>query len=93
MKRTDVQFTAKDLKAIGVDVKNLPTLPEALEAKKECDIAKKQGIGLFLSKPVKFVVLEIKSRCEDSVLLWTDIFNYGYILGKRAERARRKGVK
>lgn len=80
---------------IHVDQENWPTLPEALKAKEEVDILFKQTIGLFTSRPVKFVVAEIKHRCareglnhENFVLML--VLNYGYIMGVRAERARRK---
>ncbi len=78
-----------------MNLENWPTLFEALEAKKEADILIKQRIGLFLSKPVQHVFLELRCRefqPKDSIWLIINAFNYGYILGKRAERQRRKGT-
>lgn len=95
--KADGSFKAPEfLKAIGVDLKNWPTLPEALKAKKEADIVGEQGIGLFLSKPVQWVFQELCRKHGENyaeVSKMIDIFNYGYILGIRAERARRKGGK
>lgn len=70
--------------------------PEALKTDKEADILSHQGIDLFTSKPIKWV-LEAAERSynkEHSELLnRLNAFNYGYILGKRAERARRRKEK
>ena len=55
-----------------------------------------QGIKLFLSKPVRWVLKELERRHDgeySDLFKRIDAFNYGYILGIRAERARRKGVK
>ena len=60
---------------------------------KEADILSHQGIGLFSSKPIKFVFKELERRRNREYSEFfnrVDAFNYGYILGKRAERARRK---
>ena len=93
--KTDVQFkaTPKGLKAVGIDLENWPTLSEALQAKKEADILLHQGAGLFSSNPVKWVLKELEhrhSREYSEFFNRLDAFNYGYMLGKRAERARRK---
>lgn len=88
------KVTPEWLKAIGIDLENYPTLPQALKAKKEADIVGEQGIGLFLSKPVQWVFQELCLKHSENyaeVSKMIDIFNYGYILGIRAERARRKG--
>lgn len=44
------------LEAVGIDLKNWPTVLEAIKAKKEADILSHQGIGLFSSNPVKWVL-------------------------------------
>lgn len=91
IKEDGFKVTPEWLEVIGIDLKNWPTVPEALKAKEEADMAVKNGIDLFLSRPVKFVVRELQRRCgERDVILLNCVFNYGYILGKRAERARRK---
>lgn len=72
-----------------INLENFPTVPEALKARKEADIVNHQCIGLFISNPVQFVVKELARKNEDRFLLMS-IFNYGYIMGVRAERARRK---
>lgn len=89
------KVTPEWLKAIGIDLENYPTFPQALKAKKEADIVEQQGTGLFLSKPVQWVFQELRRKYGENyteVLKMTDIFNYGYILGIRAERARRKST-
>lgn len=91
IKEDGFKVTPEWLEAVGIDLENWPTVPEALKAKQEAGIAMKNGIGLFVSKPIKFVVQELQRRFEGhNVLLLNCIFNYGYILGKRAERARKK---
>lgn len=75
-----------------------PTLPQALKARAEADIVRKQGIGLFLSDPVQFVFQALENkRSENNCcgefsnhIAMLEAFNYGYILGKRAERAKRR---
>lgn len=62
---------------------------EASEIEREADIVLQQGIGLFCSEPVKAVIKELESRTHDSFVIKLDVFYYGYIMGKRAERARR----
>lgn len=69
------------------------TVAEARTAAKEADILKHQNIDTFCSKPVKHVLFELSCRYRNEnspFLMFLNIFNYGYILGKRAERARRK---
>lgn len=75
-----------------------PSLREALQARKTVDIVRKQTMELFLSRDVSHVLSELERRSQDelrggitNVLFYMNVFNYGYILGKRAERARRKG--
>lgn len=91
VKADGFKVTPEWLKAIGIDLKNWPTLPQALKAKKEADIALMTD-SPYYEKMVQFVLQNLRTRCleEDVVNV---MFNYGYILGIRAERARRKGVK
>ena len=84
MDKSDVQFKATPewFKAIVIDLKNWPTLPEALKAKKEADIVGEQGIKLFLSKPVRWVLKELERRHDgeySDLFKRIDAFNYGYI--------------
>lgn len=76
---------------------NYPTISEAQKARKEADIVEKQYAAMFISKPVRHVFYELDCRYRDkrsySFLMFMSVFNYGYILGKRAERARRKAKK
>ena len=86
----------KKPKAMEIDMKNWPTFAEALKAKEEADIVGHQCIGLYLSNPVQWVFQNLHRRHNgeySELFNMVDIFNYGYILGIRAERARRKGVK
>lgn len=79
---------------IDIHSENYPTLTEALKARNEVDILDKQSLGLFLSKPVRHVLFELECRHQiSSPFTISEIFYYGYILGKRAERARRKSKK
>lgn len=73
-------------------VKELPTFTEALKMKKEIEIIKQQGIEKFLERMPKLIIQEIE-RTEKE-LLWRELIlmNYGYIMGVRAERAKRKKV-
>lgn len=87
------KVTPEWLKAIGIDLENYPTLPQALKANKEADIVEQQGIGLFLSNPVQWVFQNLRRRHNgeySELFNMIDVFNYGYILGIRAERARKK---
>ena len=87
------KVTPEWLKAIGIDLENYPTLPQALKANKEADIVEQQGIGLFLSNPVQWVFQNLRRRHNgeySELFNMIDVFNYGYILGIRAERARIK---
>ena len=71
--------------------KDYPNVMEALQAKREVEIIEQQGLGLFNSRPVMHVLSHIfnKHSGEHSQLFTTaDVFYYGYILGKRAERKR-----
>jgi hypothetical protein len=71
-----------------------PNVKEAFKAREEVDIMEKQDLDLFLSRPVKHVLFELECRSNSrngcDLLTVAEIFNYGYILGKRAERAKRK---
>ena len=84
------KVTPEFLEAIGIDLKNHPTVPQALKAKKEADIVEYQTVGLFLSNPVQWVLDILRCRHNREFELGS-AFHYGYILGIRAERARRKG--
>ena len=76
-------------------LKELPTVSEALKSKKEAEIVRQQEIELFLSRPVRLVIEELKRRNRetgyDQFIALLEAFNYGYIMGKRAER-KRKGM-
>lgn len=77
-----------------MDLEKYSMIKEMNTANKEADILMHQSINLFLSTSVQRVLLELKHRdgkhyCD--CLAMCGAFNYGYILGKRAERARRKG--
>lgn len=76
-------------------LKELPTVSEALKIKKEAEIVRQQEIELFLSRPVRLVIEELKRRNRetgyDQFIALLEAFNYGYIMGKRAER-KRKGM-
>lgn len=78
-----------------ITLKELPTVSEALKIKKEAEIVRQQGIELFLSRPVRLVIEELKRRNRetgyDQFIALLEAFNYGYIMGKRAER-KRKGM-
>lgn len=79
---------------INIQSEDYPTFAEALKARDEVDILSKQSLELFFSKPVQHVLFELECRHQIiSPLTISDIFYYGYILGKRAERARRKSKK
>lgn len=81
---------------IDIHSENYPTLTEALKARNEVDILGKQYPRLFLSKSVQHVLFELECQYRDKnspLLMFLGVFNYGYILGIRAERARRKSKK
>lgn len=69
-----------------------PNILEAIEARKQADITEQQEMDLFMSKPVRHVMFELENRCivkpYKDLFFTMDVFYYGYILGKRAERAR-----
>lgn len=93
IKENGFKVTPKGLKTVGIDLENWPTLSEALQAKKEADIVSHKGIEPFSSKLVKLVLNELERRHYGEYSEFfnrLDAFNYGYILGIRAERARRK---
>ncbi len=67
-----------------------PNAIEAQKARQEAHISGELPMTLFMSKPVSHVLCELESCCgEKSYLFVCGVFNYGYIMGKRAERARR----
>ena len=89
------KVTPEWLEAVGIDLEVWHATLESLEFEKaadeEADMIMRCNNELFFSKPVKYVVRELRRRCDrhDNILL-NSVFNYGYMLGKRAERARRK---
>ena len=56
------------------------------------DILMKQDIKLFFREAAP-IINELFRRDSDNFFILMEIFNYGYILGKRAERARRSRKK
>lgn len=66
-----------------------PDAIEALKAHNEVEILGYQTIGLFMSKPVRHVLSQLECRYGTEWRFALDVFNYGFIMGKRAERARR----
>lgn len=73
-----------------------PTVAEVIH--READIVMKQCCGFFASDTVRRVLQEVERRTRqrghsEKILSLLSAFNYGYILGKRAERARRKAAK
>ena len=81
------KVTPEWLEAVGVDLENWPAVPEALKAKKEADISLMTD-SPYYERIAQFTLRQIRQRCEEYAE--EAVFNYGYILGKRAERARRK---
>lgn len=92
---TDVMFKAEHLEAIGFDIKNAPTLPEAIQAEKTANIVREQPLDLFLSKSVEWVFNALDRKPTENKEFWAviDAFNLGYIMGIRKERAKKKGGK
>lgn len=43
-------------------------------------------------KKIKLLVYLLHCDRMPDAIVYVDVFNYGYIMGQRAERARRKGV-
>lgn len=89
------KVTPEWLEAVGIDLEVWHSALETLElekaADKEADKVMENKNALFFDKQVKLVIRELQRRCEsDNIVLYNCIFNYGYILGKRVERARRK---
>ncbi len=90
------KVTPEWLEAVRIDLENWPTLSEASKAKKEANILLYQEIDLFISNPVKWVLEDAERRHNKEYSEFfnkLNAFNYGYILGKRAERSRRKKAK
>ena len=73
-------------------LKDYPTGAESLKVKEEIKITGKQSASTFTERIPMLVAAEIRRNERDSV--WNDVklMAYGYILGIRAERARRKKV-
>ena len=65
-------------------------MPEANQPEIEniVDILMKQDSKLFFREAAP-IINELFRRDSDNLFILLEIFNYGYILGKRAERARR----
>ena len=60
--KTDVMFKAEQLEAMGFDIKNAPTVQEAIQAEKTANIVREQPLDLFLSKSVEgFLMLLTES--------------------------------
>jgi len=88
--------TENQMFKINIHSEDYPSFAEAQKASKEADIVMKQYLDVFLSKPVRHVFFELECRDElknSPFLMFAAVFNYGYILGKRSERARRKSKK
>lgn len=89
------KVTPEWLEAVGIDLEAWHATLESLEfekaAEEESDMIMKNEVEVFYSKPVRYVLKELQRRYNryDNILL-NRVFSYGYILGKRAERARRK---
>lgn len=82
---------------IPINSEDYPNLVEAAKAKKELAIVQHQPICLLKSKPVKHFMFAVETDLRDvtdenakNFYMILNAFNYGYILGKRAERAKRK---
>jgi len=77
---------------MGFDIKNAPTIQEAIQAEKTANIVREQPLDLFLSKSVEWVFNALDRKHTENKEFWgkIDAFNLGYIMGIRKERARRK---
>ena len=97
MNKTDrFKVTPEMLRAIGINLSNWPSVPQALKARAEADIVQQQALNLFISNAVQWVLQELERRHSgegSEMFIHADMFNYGYIMGIRAERARRKADK
>ena len=76
-----------------MELKDYPTGAESLKVKEEIKIIGKQSASTFAERIPMLVVAEIRRNERDSV--WSDfkLMTYGYIIGIRSERARRKKAK
>lgn len=82
----EISFTSEDY----------PNIVEAAKAKKELEIVRHQPVNTFVSKPVKHFLFMteknlrvIPEKSSRDIFMILNVFNYGYILGKRAERAKK----
>ncbi len=82
---------------IPINSEDYPNIVEAAKAKKELAIVQHQSISLLKSKPVKHFMFAVETDIRDVTdknakyfYMILNAFNYGYILGKRAERAKRR---
>lgn len=95
---TELAITTESLETMGIDKKDMPFLLEALKdakAKKEAFIIVHQNnYSLFLNDDVKRVFIELERNYSDGsdIVKLMNVFNLGYIMGIRKERARRKAV-
>lgn len=92
------KVTPEWLEEVGCSLEAWQSILESLElekaADKEADMIMKNEVEVFYSKPVRYVLKELQRRYNsyDNInILLKRVFTYGYILGKRAERARRNG--
>lgn len=79
---------------IPINSEDYPNIVEAAKAKKELAIAQWQPANLFASKQVKHFMFTAETEFRDDnssdFYMILNAFNYGYILGKRSERAKRR---
>lgn len=82
---------------INFNLQVYPTVLEAAKAQEEVNIIAEQPVGLFFSKPVQNVFYTLGCKYRDSrdsdIMMLISAFDYGYILGKRAERSKKKSTK
>jgi len=92
--KTDVMFKAEQLEAMGFDIKNAPTIQEAIQAEKTANIVREQPLDLFLSKSVEWVFNALDRKHTENKEFWgkVEAFYLGYIMGIRKERTKRKTV-
>lgn len=67
-----------------------PNIIEAYKAREEARIVLQQPINLLLEDSIKWVADDLQREVKTDFFFMCCMFNYGYILGKRAERAKRK---
>lgn len=75
-------------------IEDYPNAMQAFKARDEAKIVEEQPVDIFLSNTVVYVINELELLNRDKyhnnkMLFAMSIFNYGYIMGKRAERQRK----